>query len=238
MPADFTKEINSCIDVLQKGGLILYPTDTVWGIGCDATNTEAVKKVYDIKNREDSKALICLVANDAMLERHVDFVPELAYDLIDLSTKPTTIIYDSPKGVAKNLVASDDTLAIRVASDKFCQYLINKFKKPIVSTSANISGQPTPRTFDEISSVILKGVDYVVNLQPEHKNAVPSAIIKLSWGTGGRGGDEWLRPSQFNCLILVFFVQLFKISTLTAKHLINIFYVSILFVSCLNKFKF
>ncbi|MAU72200.1 MAG: threonylcarbamoyl-AMP synthase [Pseudozobellia sp.] len=180
MPADFTKEINSCIDVLQKGGLILYPTDTVWGIGCDATNTEAVKKVYDIKNREDSKALICLVANDAMLERHVDFVPELAYDLIDLSTKPTTIIYDSPKGVAKNLVASDDTLAIRVASDKFCQYLINKFKKPIVSTSANISGQPTPRTFDEISSVILKGVDYVVNLQPEHKNAVPSAIIKLS----------------------------------------------------------
>ena len=137
-------------------------------------------KVYDIKNREDSKALICLVANDAMLERHVDFVPELAYDLIDLSTKPTTIIYDSPKGVAKNLVASDDTLAIRVASDKFCQYLINKFKKPIVSTSANIPGQPTPRTFDEISSVILKGVDYVVNLQPEHKNAVPSAIIKLS----------------------------------------------------------
>ncbi|MFC4094380.1 L-threonylcarbamoyladenylate synthase [Euzebyella saccharophila] len=180
MPTAFSQEINNCVEVLKNGGLILYPTDTVWGIGCDATNKEAVKKVYDLKNREDSKALICLVGNDGMLEKHVENVPDLAYDLIDLSTKPTTIIYDHPKGIAKNLVASDNTLAIRVASDKFCQYLINKFRKPIVSTSANISGQPTPKSFDEISSAILKGVDYVVNLQPEHQNSVPSSIIKLS----------------------------------------------------------
>lgn len=172
-------EIESCLKVLEKGGLILYPTDTVWGIGCDATNENAVQKVYTLKNRDDSKSLICLVANDAMLERHVENVPELAYDIMDLSTKPTTIIYDRPKGIAQNLIASDNTLAIRVASDKFCQYLINKFRKPIVSTSANISGKPVPRSFDEISDSILKGVDYVVNLPSQSPNAVPSAIIRL-----------------------------------------------------------
>ncbi|CAZ97046.1 L-threonylcarbamoyladenylate synthase [Zobellia galactanivorans] len=174
------KEIDQAISVLQQGGLILYPTDTVWGIGCDATNESAVKKIYDLKQREDSKALICLVANDAMLERTIEEVPDLAYDIMDLSTKPTTIVYDNPKGIAKNLIAEDNTLAVRVASDKFCRYLINKFKKPIVSTSSNISGRPTPKSFGEIDKVILKGVDYVVNLQPEEKNAVPSAIIKLS----------------------------------------------------------
>lgn len=174
-----TEEINKAIAVLEKGGLILYPTDTIWGIGCDATNEKAVRKVYQLKNREDSKALICLVANDAMLERHVEHVPEVAYDIIDITDKPVTIIYDGPKGVAKNLVAADNTLAIRVASDKFCKYLINKFKRPIVSTSANISGQPTPKGFQQISDTILKGVDYVVNLNQNRKNAVPSSIIKL-----------------------------------------------------------
>lgn len=174
-----TKEIQKCIEVLQQGGLILYPTDTVWGIGCDATNEEAVQKVYTLKQREDSKALICLVANDFMLEKHVEQVPELAYDIMDLATKPTTIIYDKPKGVAKNLIASDNSLAIRVASDKFCRYLINKFKKPIVSTSANKSGSPTPMTFHEIDTDILKGVDYVVSLHQDDKNGKPSSIIKL-----------------------------------------------------------
>lgn len=176
---DITNEIKNCLEVLEKGGLILYPTDTVWGIGCDATNEEAVKKVYALKNRDDRKALICLVANDSMLERHVENVPELAFDIMELSTKPITIIYDRPKGVAKNLIASDNTLAIRVASDKFCQYLINKFRKPIVSTSANISGQPNPTAFHQISESVLKGVDYVVDLQPEQPNSVPSSIIKL-----------------------------------------------------------
>jgi len=177
---DFRTELNNCLEVLNEGGLILYPTDTVWGIGCDATDEAAVQKVYELKQREDSKALICLVANDVMLERHVEHVPDIAYDLIDLSTKPTTIIYDRPKGIAKNLVAQDNTLAIRVASDKFCRYLINTFKKPIVSTSANISGRPTPKTFLEIEDVILKGVDYVVNLEPEKIGNSPSSIIKLS----------------------------------------------------------
>lgn len=174
-----TEEINRCLEVLENGGLILYPTDTIWGIGCDATNEAAVQKVYALKNRDDRKALICLVANDSMLERHVETVPELAYDIIDLSTKPTTLIYDRPKGVAKNLIAADNTLGIRVASDKFCQYLINKFRKPIVSTSANVSGEPSPKGFHEISETILKGVDYVVNLPPDRPHTVPSAIIKL-----------------------------------------------------------
>lgn len=174
-----TEEINKAITVLSEGGLILYPTDTVWGIGCDATNEEAVKKVYTLKKREDSKALVCLVANDAMLEKHIPEVPEMAYDIMDLSTKPTTIIYDNPRGVAKNIVTSNQTLAIRVASDKFCQYLINKFKKPIVSTSANISGQPTPKQFSEIAEPVIIGVDYIVNLHKEKVADTPSAIIKL-----------------------------------------------------------
>ncbi|MEW2921477.1 L-threonylcarbamoyladenylate synthase [Muricauda sp. ANG21] len=175
-----TEEINNCIKELKAGNLILYPTDTVWGIGCDATNPEAVKKVYALKKREDTKALICLVAHQAMLERHVKEVPEVAYDIMDLATKPTTIVFDAPKDVAQNLIAEDNTLAIRVASDKFCQYLINKFGKPIVSTSANISGEPTPKRFKDISPEILKGVDYVVNLQDEKQDPSPSSIIKLS----------------------------------------------------------
>ena len=175
-----TEEINNAIEVLAAGGLILYPTDTIWGIGCDATNEKAVQKVYKLKQREDSKALICMVANDGMLERYITKVPDLAYDIMDLSTKPTTIIYDEPKGLAKNLVAQDNTLAVRVASDKFCQYLINKFKKPLVSTSANISGESTPQNFEQISQPILKGVDYVVNLQQDNQKGNPSAIIKLS----------------------------------------------------------
>lgn len=175
-----TQEINNCIASLKEGNLILYPTDTVWGIGCDATKPDAVKKVYALKQREDTKALICLVANQAMLERHVEQVPEVAYDIMDLAEKPTTIVFDQPKGIAKNLIAEDNTLAIRVASDKFCQYLINKFGKPIVSTSANISGETTPKQFKEISQEILKGVDYVVNLPEENKNPSPSSIIKLS----------------------------------------------------------
>ena len=175
-----TEEINKCIEVLENGGLILYPTDTVWGIGCDATNKEAVQKVFKLKQRNDSNALICLVANDAMLEKHVEKVPDLAYDLIDIATKPTTIIYDKPRGVAENLIASDNTLAIRVASDKFCQYLIGKFKKPIVSTSANISGTNTPKSFQNIDKAILSGVDYVVNLQHDKICDKPSTIIKLT----------------------------------------------------------
>lgn len=185
-----TAEINKCIEALHSGGLILYPTDTVWGIGCDATNPEAVKKVYALKEREDSKALICLVANQAMLERYVAEVPEPAYDIMDLATKPVTIVYDRPRDVAPNLVAQDDTLAIRVASDTFCQYLITRFGKPIVSTSANISGAPTPKGFRDIGPEILKGVDYVVNLPSEPERGQPSSIIKL----GNDGTVKVIRP--------------------------------------------
>ncbi|MFT4832421.1 MAG: L-threonylcarbamoyladenylate synthase [Psychroserpens sp.] len=174
-----TEEIKTCLDILLKGGIILYPTDTIWGIGCDATNTEAVAKIYALKKRANTKTMICLVANDFMLEQHVQKVPDVAFDIIDMATKPTTIVYDHPKGVAKSLIAEDDTLAIRVASDKFCQYLIQRLKKPLVSTSANIAGAPTPASFKEISPEILKGVDYVVNLDRDKEKSTPSSIIKL-----------------------------------------------------------
>lgn len=176
----FIDEINKCITVLENGGVILYPTDTVWGIGCDATNEDAVNKIYQLKKRANTKTMICLVANDFMLEKHVQKVPEVAFDIIDIADKPTTIVYDNPKNIAKNLIAEDKSLAIRVATDKFCQYLISKFKKPIVSTSANLAGKPTAKSFKEISSDILKGVDYAVNLQRNIQKVTPSSIIKLS----------------------------------------------------------
>jgi len=179
MQADFREVINDCLFILRKGGLILYPTDTIWGIGCDATNAQAVNKVYSLKQRSDSKALICLVADWSMLERYVLKVPELAFDLIKLSTKPTTIVYDSPRGVAENLVAGDDTLGIRVAGDSFCRQLIKKFKKPLVSTSANLAGQPAPNSYAEITDEILKGVDYTVPLRRQEQMSIPSAIIRL-----------------------------------------------------------
>ena len=172
-------EIDKVLAVLNKGGLILYPTDTVWGIGCDATNPEAVNKIFQLKQRPDSKTMICLVANDAMLERYVKKVPDLAYDIMDLSEKPVTIVYDQPVNVAHNLIAEDNTMAIRVARDQFCQRLIQRLKKPLVSTSANLAGNPTPQNYREIDEQILKGVDYVVNLHREGEKAKPSSIIRL-----------------------------------------------------------
>lgn len=174
------EEIIKCIETLKRGGLILYPTDTVWGIGCDATNYDAIKKIYELKQREESKAMICLVSDFKMLNQYVEEVPEVAYDILKYASKPTTIIYDQPIRVSENLVAPDNTLAIRVCKDNFCNQLLRKFKKPIVSTSANISGQSTPKNFSQIAPEILKGVDYVVNLQSANKNAKPSAIIKLT----------------------------------------------------------
>ena len=173
------EEIEKTLAQLQSGNTILYPTDTVWGLGCDATNAEAVQKIYALKNREESKALICLVSDTRMLERFIEEIPEVAYDLLESADRPTTIIYDNPVGIAKNLVASDNTLAIRIPDDEFCQKLIRKFKRPIVSTSANISGQPTPKSFAEISNAIKNGVDYVVNLKDDKKAAKPSTIIQL-----------------------------------------------------------
>ncbi len=173
-------DIKNALIILKKGGLILYPTDTVWGIGCDATNFDAVEKLFNLKKRSDKKSMICLVHDFKMLNQYIETVPEVAYDILKYAAKPTTIIYDRPLHVAENLIAEDNTLAIRVVKDDFCKKLIQKFRKPIVSTSANISGQKTPQNFKEIDSIILEGVDYVVNLQHEKKSGKPSAIIKLT----------------------------------------------------------
>ncbi|WP_353778304.1 L-threonylcarbamoyladenylate synthase [Winogradskyella sp. 3972H.M.0a.05] len=174
------KEIQDALAILKKGGTILYPTDTVWGIGCDATNYEGIQNIFELKKREESKTMICLVSDFKMLQHYVEDVPEVAYDILKYANKPTTIIYDRPKGVAENLIANDNTLAIRVVRSGFAHNLIKRLRRPLVSTSANISNEPTPKSFKEISDDILKGVDYVVNLQSEKKNTKPSAIIKLS----------------------------------------------------------
>lgn len=174
------KHLEATLNHLKKGNTILYPTDTVWGIGCDATNYDAVQKIYELKQRDNKKALICLVSDFKMLDYYVNSIPEVAYDILKYAAKPTTIIYDNPKHVSENLIAEDNTLAIRVIRQGFAHQLIKKFKKPIVSTSANISGQPTPQSFDKISDAILKGVDYVVNLSSESKKVKPSSIIKLT----------------------------------------------------------
>jgi L-threonylcarbamoyladenylate synthase len=173
-------EINKTLKTLQEGGLILYPTDTVWGIGCDATNFDAIKKIYALKQRAESKSMICLVSDFNMLNDYVSEVPEIIHDTLKNAKKPTTIIYNQPVSIAKNLIAEDNTLAIRIVEDAFCNELIKKFNKPIVSTSANISTMETPYSFKEIHKDILKGVDYVVNLHREKKSATPSTIIKLN----------------------------------------------------------
>lgn len=175
-----TTEINKAFETLKQGGIILCPTDTVWGIGCDATNYEAVKKIYKLKQREDSKSMICLVNNTKMLTQYIEKVPPVAFDIIKYVNKPTTIVYDKPLHLAESLIADDNTVGIRIVNDEFCIQLLKKFKKPIVSTSANISGQPTPNSFKEISNEILKGVDYIVDLHRQKKAGKPSTIIKLS----------------------------------------------------------
>ncbi|MEC3907596.1 L-threonylcarbamoyladenylate synthase [Tamlana sp. 2201CG12-4] len=174
------EEVNNALKVLKQGGLILYPTDTVWGIGCDATNPEAVKKVYALKQRIDSKALICLVADDRMLKKYIKQIPEAARNIVEVTDKPTTIIYDDAQNLAQNLIADDGTIAIRIPDDEFCYWLSRKFNGAIVSTSANISGQPTPKSYKEIVPEVLKGVDYIVNLHHEKICSKPSSIIKLS----------------------------------------------------------
>jgi L-threonylcarbamoyladenylate synthase len=183
------EEIKKCIKVLKAGGLILYPTDTVWGIGCDATNETAVKKVYDIKKREDSKNLIVIVANDRMLNYHIKDVPELAWDIIDIANKPTTIIYNEGVHLAQNLISKDNSTAIRMIKEGFAHQLVFNFNKPIVSTSANISGSSTPLSFNEISNNIKESVDFVVDSKFDTGNKKPSSLIKL----GLNGAIEILR---------------------------------------------
>ncbi len=168
---------------MRAGGIILYPTDTVWGIGCDATNEQAVAKIYRLKQREDSKSMIILLDNEAKLLSYVREVPEQAWDLMEFAERPLTIIYPDAKNLAKNLIAEDKSIAIRITKDDFCRKLIGKFRKPLVSTSANISGNPTPTAFSDIDKEIIAGVDYVVNLRrDEQASTTPSTIIKLGMG--------------------------------------------------------
>ena len=179
------EDIKKACEVLQKGGVILYPTDTIWGIGCDATNVEAVKRVYEIKKRADSKAMLVLVDNAVKVDFYVDKAPEVAFDLIELTTKPLTIIYDGAKNLAPNLIAEDGSVGIRVTSEEFSNQLCFRFRKAIVSTSANVSGEPSPATFAEISDEIKQSVDYIVQSRRNEKPvSKPSSVIKL-----GRGGE-------------------------------------------------
>lgn len=173
-------DIKKAVEVMRKGGVILYPTDTVWGIGCDATNAEAVARVYEIKHREDFKAMICLVDNDNRLQRYVRNVPDVAWQLFDCAEDPTTIILDGAINLAPNLIAEDGSIAMRITREEFSKQLCYRFQKPIVSTSANISGEPTAQNYCDISQEIIDAVDYVCwTRRQEHKPHKPSSIIRL-----------------------------------------------------------
>ena len=174
------EEIQKAYEIIKEGGIILYPTDTVWGIGCDATNPEAVAKIYKLKQRAETQSMIVLMNGEKMMYNVFKDIPEVAWQIIDLSEKPTTLILDKPRNVAPNLIASDNTLGIRIVKEPFCFKLMEKMKKPLVSTSANISGQPTPITFAAISPEIINGVDYVVNLHRDKIAGKPSTIIKIT----------------------------------------------------------
>lgn len=187
------EDIKNAVKVLREGGVILYPTDTVWGIGCDATNAEAVKRVYEIKQRDDSKALICLVDSDARLQRYVRQVPDVAWQLIDSikeaatvsdgspsGVKPTTIILDGAVNLAPNLIAEDGSIALRITNEPFSKELCYRFQKALVSTSANISGEPAAQNYSDIAPELIEKVDYVCwSRRQEHKPHQPSSIIRL-----------------------------------------------------------
>ena len=174
-------DIVQCLKVLSNGGLILYPTDTVWGIGCDATNAEAVKRIYQLKQRDDSKALIVLLDSVEHLDHYVVDVPEIARELIDVAVKPLTIIYEGAYNLAPNVLGNEDSVGIRIPNDEFCHRLCERFGKPIVSTSANVSGAPTAKTFADIDASIVQGVDYAVQYRrDDHASRHPSNIILLS----------------------------------------------------------
>ena len=177
--ADLNQIVKKAHEVIEGGGVILFPTDTIWGLGCDATNKMAVQRIYDMKNRHELKSMICLMESDAMLSRWVVDVPEVGYDLIELSEHPLTLILDGAKSVAENLLAPDGSLGVRVVKNTFCQRLIQKMRKPLVATSANISGNPFPKSFAEITPEILQAVDYIVPLDQSLTLSRPSTIIRL-----------------------------------------------------------
>lgn len=176
----FDEDIKESLVVLKKGGIILYPTDTIWGLGCDATNPPAVDKIFRIKSRNESKSLLVLVDGIQMLERYVHDIPEIAYELIDVSDGPLTLIYPSGKNLAPGVCNEDGSVGIRVCLDEFCSELLNRFRKPLVSTSANFSGKPSPENFSNIESSVIEAVDFVVNYrQDDRQKFKPSPVIKL-----------------------------------------------------------
>ena len=178
------KAIDKCVEVLRAGGIILYPTDTIWGIGCDATNEEAVAKVYALKRSEDKRSMLCLMRDGDMIVRYVNKAPGIAFEVMELSDKPLTAILPGASGVAKSLIPDTQTLGVRIPQHEFCQALLRKFGKPIVSTSANISGEPAAKRLKEVAEEIINGVDYVVNPRFEGKPTLkPSSII--AFGEGG-----------------------------------------------------
>jgi len=185
MITSFVDDIIKALEVLRSGGIILYPTDTIWGIGCDATNPAAVNRIYEIKQRQDAKSMLILMENPNLLNSYISEVPEIAWELIDVADTPLTIIYPGAKNLAANLLAKDGSVGIRITNEAFTQQLIQRFRKPVVSTSANISGQKSPQNFSEISDEIKKSVDFIVKFrQDDQSRSNPSGIIKL--GVGGQ----------------------------------------------------
>lgn len=181
---DFEKDIEHCLKVLKEGGLILYPTDTVWGIGCDATNSKAVERIYQLKKRSDHKAMIVLAADERDILKYVAHPDLSVFDYLKQTRKPTTVVYDGAIGLADNLIGADGSVGIRMCNDTFCRHLIKRFRKPIVSTSANISGQETAAIFDEVTDAVKQGVDYIVNHRQDDRTAAePSSVIK--WNKDG-----------------------------------------------------
>lgn len=177
---DLEGEIKKSVELLKKGKLLLYPTDTIWGIGCDATNSKSVQKIYKLKGRTESKGMIILLEDPGKLENYIENVPPIAYDLIANSQTPLTIVYSGAKNLAKNLIPKDNTIAIRIVEGEYCSEVLKRFGKPIVSTSANFSDQPTATTFDMIDDGIKSGVDHVVSVFQNRVRAVKSStIIKL-----------------------------------------------------------
>lgn len=178
------EDLNEALECLRKGGIILYPTDTIWGIGCDARNSDAVKRIYKLKKREDSKSMLVLTNNEAGLEKITEEIPDITWELLNAVVNPLTIIYDNAHGVAPELIAEDGSLGIRITKERFSNELCKRLRGPLVSTSANISGEKSPSSFKEITEEIKNGVDYIVKFrQEESANKQPSNIIKL-----GKGG--------------------------------------------------
>jgi L-threonylcarbamoyladenylate synthase len=183
-------EVNKALKVIQDGGIILYPTDTIWGIGCDATNTDAINKIYALKQRDESKSMIILLDSDNKLPSYITEVPDIAYDLIEYAENPLTLVMPGARNISPALIATDGTVGIRVTSHPFCQQLIQRLRKPLVSTSANISGQPSPLYFSKIDQDIIDGVDYVVDIdQYSTQIKSPSTIMRLA----PNGSFEFIR---------------------------------------------